>query len=110
MSRNADGQPARDRMEQEDRQRHPPTDRGNTVTAQGETQQPKARMPHERDESSDSQAAENPTMGHMGTMAHDDVVQGHQDTSKSQELDATYHRLREDAKPAPIDKVNRNQR
>lgn len=70
---------------------------GNTVTAQGENQAPKARMPHERDESSDSQAADDSTARRMGQIAHDAVVDGEQDTSKARETDATYHRLREDA-------------
>jgi hypothetical protein len=80
---------------------------GSTVTAQGETQSPKARMPHERDESSDSQAGDNAQARRMGEIAHDDVVDGQQDTSKAQETDATYHRLREDAVPAPQDERNR---
>jgi hypothetical protein len=110
MSRNTDGQDGRGRMEQEDRQAHPPTDRGNTVTAQGETQQPKAQLPHERDESAQSQAADNPSARRMGEIAHDAVEDGQQDTSKAQETDATYHRMRADAAPAPRDKVNKNQR
>ncbi|HEX7889175.1 MAG TPA: hypothetical protein VF522_07430 [Ramlibacter sp.] len=70
---------------------------GKTITAQGENQAPKARMPHERDESDDSQAAENAGARRIGQIAHDDVAEGLQDTSKSQELDATYHRVRNDA-------------
>lgn len=83
---------------------------GNTVTAQGENQAPKARQPHERDESADSQAADNASMGRVGAIAHDDVMEGQVDTSKGQELDATYHRVRQDSPPAPADKPNRNQR
>ncbi len=70
---------------------------GNTVTAQGENQAPKARMPHERDESADSQAPEDPSTRRMGQIAHDAAASGQQDTSKARETDATYHRLREDA-------------
>ncbi|HEX2546109.1 MAG TPA: hypothetical protein VHL79_14600 [Ramlibacter sp.] len=83
---------------------------GDTVTAQGENQSPKARQPHERDESADSQKAENSSMPRVGGLAHDDAVGVQQDTSKAKELDATYHRMRQDAEPAPVDKVNRNQR
>jgi hypothetical protein len=99
----------RGRMKEE---RHdvPPTNRGNTVTAQGENQVPKAQTPNERDESSHSQAADNPSARRMGEIAHDDVMEGQQDTSKAQEMDATYHRVRQASEPAPKDKANRNQR
>jgi hypothetical protein len=99
----------RGRMEEE---RHdvPPTNRGNTVTAQGENQVPKAQTPNERDESSHSQAGDNPSARRMGEIAHDDVMEGQQDTSKAQEMDATYHRVRQASEPAPKDKANRNQR
>jgi hypothetical protein len=80
---------------------------GSTVTAQGETQSPKARMPHERDESADSQAPDNAQARRMGEIAHDDVVEGQQDTSKAQETDATYQRMRQGAEPAPRDKRHR---
>jgi len=83
---------------------------GDTVTAQGENQAPKARQPHERDESADSQAAESASIDEMGQIAHDAAASGQQDTSKAQETDATYHRMRETADPAPVDKVNRNQK
>jgi hypothetical protein len=83
---------------------------GRTTTAQGENQVPKARMPHERDESSDSQAADNPSARRMGEIAHDDVMEGQQDTSKAQEMDATYHKVRQGAEPAPKEKPDRNQR
>lgn len=70
---------------------------GNTVTAQGENQAPKARMPHERDESADSQAPDDSSTRRMGQIAHDSVAEGELDTSKARETDATYHRLRDDA-------------
>lgn len=75
----------------------PKPSEGNTVTAQGGNQAPKPRMPHERDESSDSQTAETPSARRMGQIAHDDVVEGHEDTSKAPELDATYQRVRQGA-------------
>ena len=74
---------------------------GNTVTAQGEAPSPKPRMPHERDESADNQATDNPAARRIGEIAHDDVVEGQQDTSKAQETDAAYRQLRESAAPAP---------
>lgn len=110
MSRKDEHREPAGRTETEERQDTPSPARGNTVTAQGETQQPKAQMPHERDESAHSQAADNPSARRMGEMAHDDVVEGQQDTSKAQEMDATYHAMREDAEPAPVQKPNRNQR
>ena len=99
----------RGRMEEE---RHdvPPTNRGNTVTAQGENQVSKAQTPNERDESSHSQAADNPSARRMGEMAHDDLMEGQQDTSKAQEMDATYHRVQQSSEPAPRDKPLRKQR
>ena len=81
----------------EERHDPPKPSEGNTVMSQGENQAPKARMPHERDESADSQAAEDPSTRRMGQIAHDAQVDGQQDTSKARETDATYHRLREDA-------------
>jgi hypothetical protein len=73
----------------------PPPSRGDTETAQGENQAPKARMPHERDESSDSQSADNASARRMGEIAHDDAADGLPDTTKGAELDATYHRVRQ---------------
>ena len=40
----------------------------------------------------------------------DAATSGQQDTSKAQETDATYHRMREGADPAPVDKVNKTRR
>lgn len=80
---------------------------GKTVIAQGETQSPKARAPHERDESADHQAAETESARRMGAIAHDDLMEGHVDTSKGAELDATYHRMRQGAEPTSTDKPER---
>ncbi len=110
MSRITEGREQRGRTETEERHEVPSTREGNTVTAQGETQSPKARLPHERDESSDSQAADNPSARRMGELAHDALEQGQQDTSKADELDATYRRVRQESKPAPVDKPNGKQR
>lgn len=107
MTRKEEHRDPAGRTETEERQQVPPTDRGNTVTAQGETQQPKAQLPHERDESAHSQVADNPSAKRMGEIAHDDVMEGQQDTSKAQELDATYHAMRKGADPAPRERPNR---
>jgi hypothetical protein len=79
----------------EERDSPPPPSKGNTETAQGENQAPKARMPHERDESADSQAPDNASTRRMGQIAHDAAEDGQKDTTKGAELDATYHRVRQ---------------
>jgi hypothetical protein len=83
---------------------------GDTQWAQGENQAPKARQPNEHDESTDSQAADSASIRDMGEVAHAAATSGQQDTSKGQETDATYHRMRAGADPAPVDKRNQNQR
>lgn len=83
---------------------------GDTVSAQGDRQAPRARTPNERDESADSQSGDNPQARRMGEMAHDDVMEGQQDTSKAQEMDATYHRVQQASEPAPVDRANSRQR
>ena len=80
---------------------------GKTVSGQGETQSPRPRAPHERDESADHQAAETESARRMGAIAHDDVMEGQVDTSKAEEMDATYHRVRQDAEPTSTDKPER---
>ena len=80
----------------EERDATPPS-RGDTETAQGENQAPKARTPNERDESADSQSSESPDIRRMGDLAHDDAADGLKDTTKGAELDATYHRVRKDS-------------
>jgi hypothetical protein len=100
-----------DRPQAEERQDEAvPPARGDTVTAQGETQSPKARMPHEHDESSDSQGAENPSARRMGELAHEGVRDGQQDTTKGQELDATYRQVRQGSAPAAPDAPERKPR
>lgn len=68
---------------------------GNTVPAQGEKQQPAPRMPHERDESADSQVAREPSGKRMGARAHDDIAQGRTDTGTGPVMDETYDKVRE---------------
>ena len=81
----------------EERHSPPPPSQGTTKSTQGEDQAPKARTPNERDESSDSQAGDNPSARRMGQIAHDDVEAGKKDTTKGVELDATYQRVRKGA-------------
>jgi hypothetical protein len=101
---------SRSRMEDERHDDVAGPSRGNTVTAQGEDQVPKARQPHERDESADSQAADSDSIRHMGAVAHDAATSAQQDTTKGKELDATYHQLQQSSEPAPQDKQNRSER
>jgi hypothetical protein len=101
---------SRSRMEDERHDDVAGPSKGNTVTAQGENQAPKARQPNERDESADSQAPDSDSIRYMGAVAHEAEAKGQQDTSKAQELDATYHQLQQTSEPAPQDKVNRGGR
>ena len=76
----------------EERHDTPRPSEGNTVMSQGENQAPKARMPHERDESADSQSADAANVRRIGEIAHDDVEEGQPDTDKGPVLDAAYER------------------
>jgi len=69
---------------------------GNTIPEQGETQvQGKVpRLPHERDESSDSQPSREPSGQRVGSAAHDDAARGATDTSKAPELNRAYQKLK----------------
>jgi hypothetical protein len=68
---------------------------GNTLPAQGERQHRAPRLPHERDESADSQPAGEASGRRMGAMAHRDLERGLQDTDKGPAMDAAYDRLRD---------------
>jgi hypothetical protein len=98
------------RMEEERHEDVARPSKGNTVTAQGENQVPKARQPNEHDESADSQAPDSASIQHMGKVAHDAATSAQQDTSKAKEMDATYHRVQQSSDPAPQDKPNRANR
>lgn len=74
----------------------PAVGKGNTTTAQGENQHAVPRMPHERDESADEQPRMEPSNERVGRAAQADAERGVADTSKGDELDATYDKLRED--------------
>jgi hypothetical protein len=71
--------------------------KGDTLPAQGPAQQPVPRMPHERDESADSQGSVEPSAKRMGRIAHDDIERGLVDTDKGPPLQETYEQLRQDA-------------
>jgi len=74
---------------------------GQTIPAQGETQDAAPRMPHERDESADSQeASREPSGARMGQQAHDDLEQGRVDTDKGPPMDAAYKKMRGKNEPA----------
>lgn len=68
---------------------------GHTRPVQNEERAP--RMPHERDESSDSQVhnAPQPAM----KQAHDDVAAGRVDTDRGPPMDETYKRQKESPVP-----------
>lgn len=81
--------------------RPPGPPRPQTRSQQGDPQATAPPLPHERDESAhDTQSAQDPSMQRVGRLAHQDMVRGTPDTSRSVETDATYHRLREDAQAA----------
>ena len=67
------------------------------MPAGGETQERVPRMPHERDESADSQSSSEPSGGAMGQAAYEDVERGVVDTDKGPVLDQTYDKVREGA-------------
>ena len=71
--------------------------KGNTVPAQGDKQAQVPRTPNERDESADSQAAQEPSGQRVGNQAREDVERGLVDTDNGAVLDQTYDKLREGA-------------
>jgi hypothetical protein len=72
-----------------------PKREGDTVPIQGETRERAPRMPHERDESADSQRSSEPSVHAIGQAAYEDVERGVVDTDKGPVLDQTYDKLRE---------------
>ena len=67
---------------------------GNTVPAQGETQSRVPRMPHERDESADSQSAQEPSSQRVGKQGQKDVARGLVDTGTGPALGQAYDKVR----------------
>ena len=68
---------------------------GITRRAEGPAQQPQPRQADERDESSDSQAAGQPSQRQMGKIAQQDLERGLVDTDKGPVIDKTYQQTRE---------------
>jgi hypothetical protein len=78
--------------------KHPKTKRqSGSVPVQGKTQQRAPRMPHEHDESADSQTPGEPSTDAMGRAAYEDIERGVVDTDRGPVLDQTYHKVREGA-------------
>jgi hypothetical protein len=71
--------------------------RGDTVPVQGEKKDRVPRMPHERDESADSQAPSEPSAPGMAQAAREDIERGVVDSDKGPVLDQTYDKVREGA-------------
>jgi hypothetical protein len=82
-----------------------PTGRGNTLPAQGEKQERSPRMPHERDESADSQAGQESSGRRVGGQAQEDIERGLVDTDRGPALDSAYDKLREGT-PDPLKKYS----
>lgn len=66
-----------------------------TERQQGEKQESVPQVPAERDESGHSQAADAPSMRPLGRQAQQDLEAGRSDTSRSEESDASYRKLRD---------------
>jgi hypothetical protein len=71
--------------------------KGKTVPARDDEQQRTPRTPSERDESADSQAADEPSAARVGQQAREDVERGLVDTDKGPVLDQVYDKVREGA-------------
>jgi hypothetical protein len=74
-----------------------PKRQGDTVPVRGETRERVPRMPHEHDESADSQSSSEPSGRAIGQAAYEDVERGVVDTDKGPVLDQAYDKLREGA-------------
>jgi len=79
--------------------RRKPARAPGTVAAQGETtvQKRVERLPHEHDESSDSQTHGEPSGKRMGEQAHRDVRAGMVDTDRGPVMERTYERVKRGA-------------
>jgi hypothetical protein len=70
---------------------------GQTVPELGDTQTPQQkapRLPHERDESADSQPSQEPSAKRVGALAHEDATNGTMDTDKKPVMSKTYDKLK----------------
>ena len=76
------------------RRRQPgPGTGGKTRPAQGPVRQPAPRVPHEHDESADSQSDGEPSAQRTGRLGHDDLERGLVDTDKGPELERANRQL-----------------
>lgn len=68
---------------------------GGRTSASQEHEGKVPRLPHERDESSDSQPDADPTAQNRakGRQAHEDTRRGVRDTTRGEQADETYRRL-----------------
>lgn len=82
-----------------------PARQGNTIPVQGDKQERSLRAPHERDESADNQAGNEPSAQRMAELGREDVERGVVDTGKGPVLDETYEKLREET-PDPVKKFS----
>jgi hypothetical protein len=82
----------------------PDARRNDTEPAQGQRQREVPRMPHEHDESADSQAGGDASSRSKGEAAYADVERGVADTTRGGEMDATYHELRKGETPGKGDR------
>jgi len=82
-----------------------PKRQGDTMPVRGETQQRAPRMPHELDESADSQTPGEPSAGALGRAADEDIERGVIDTDNGPVLDQTYDKVREGADD-PVEKFS----
>lgn len=71
---------------------HPGARRATGQTTVDQAQKRVPRLPHERDESADSQAVMEPEQREVMRQAQQDVERGLQDTSKGEATDAVYRR------------------
>ncbi|MET0310468.1 MAG: hypothetical protein ABW051_00310 [Burkholderiaceae bacterium] len=71
-----------------------PAPEGRTLPSQ-ESEGSVPRLPHERDESSDSQPDADHSSGNraVGEQAHEDTKRGLRDTTRGEQTDETYQRL-----------------
>jgi hypothetical protein len=74
-----------------------PPRQGSTRAIQGDPPDRSPRLPHERDESADSQAEGDPSARSVGQAAREDIERGVVDTDKGPVLDEVYDRVREGA-------------
>lgn len=71
-----------------DPDRKSPQDRGETLPVKGDEREPK--LPHERDESADGQASEQPSQAEVGQQAYKDIDRGLVDTGRAPVTNRVY--------------------